>query len=186
MGAHPATSTAAKPRAPLRAGWTAPSSTDLKGRENRQIVDVSITGARVARFLDELALEFGLPEEIVLDNGPEGTSRAMFEWSERTGVRLRFIEPGKPVQNTYIESFNGRFRDECLNPHRFRSLAHAREEIGRWRDHYNTVRPLSALGCLSPIEFLTITAATAPETLAVLSLPLNTQTRPGDSRSSRP
>ncbi len=78
-------------------------------------VDVSITGARVARFLDELGLEFDLPEEIVLDNRPEGTSRAMFEWSERTGVRLRFIEPGKPVQNAFIESFNGKFRDECLN-----------------------------------------------------------------------
>lgn len=87
-----------------------------------KIVDVSISGARVARFLDELALEFGLPEEIVLDNGPEGTSRAMFEWSERTGVRLRFIEPGKPVQNAYVECFNGRFRDECLNLHWFRSL----------------------------------------------------------------
>lgn len=151
-----------------------------------QIVDVSITGARVARFLDELGLEFGLPEEIVLDNGPEGTSRAMFEWSERTGVRQRFIEPGKPVQNAYIESFNGKFRDECLNLHWFRSLQHARDEIGRWRDHYNTARPHSALGYLSPMEFLTITAATAPETLAVSALPLNTQTRPGDSRSSRP
>ncbi len=79
-----------------------------------QIVDVSIPGARVARFLDDLALRFGLPEEIVLDNGPEGTSKAMFDWSERTGVRLRFIEPGKPVQNAFVESFNGKFRDECL------------------------------------------------------------------------
>jgi putative transposase len=151
-----------------------------------QIVDVSITGARVARFLDELALKFGLPEEIVLDNGPEGTSRAMLEWSERTGVRLRFIEPGKPVQNAFIESFNGKFRDECLNLHWFRSLQHARDEIARWRDHYSTARPHSALGYLSPMEFLTITAATAPETLAVSVLPLNTQTRPEDSRSSRP
>ena len=65
-----------------------------------QIVDVSISGARMARFLDDLALRHGLPEEIVLDNGPEGTSRAMFDWSEKTGVRLRFIEPGKPVRDT--------------------------------------------------------------------------------------
>ena len=79
-----------------------------------QIVDVSIPGVRIARFLDDLGLRLGLPEEVVLDNGPEGTSRAMFEWSERTGVRLRFIEPGKPVQNAFVESFNGRFRDERL------------------------------------------------------------------------
>ena len=68
-----------------------------------QLVDLSISGARVARYLDELAGHLGLPEEIVLDNGPEGTSRAMFDWSERTGVRLRFIEPGKPVQNAFVE-----------------------------------------------------------------------------------
>lgn len=75
-----------------------------------QIVDVSITGARLARYLDDLALLHGLPKEIILDNGPEGTSRAMFEWSERTGVLLRFIEPGKPVQNAFVESFNGKLR----------------------------------------------------------------------------
>lgn len=86
-----------------------------------QIVDVSILGARVARFLDDLVFRMGLPEEIILDNGPEGTSKAMFDWSERTGVRLRFIELGKPVQNAFVESFNGKFRDECLNLHWFRS-----------------------------------------------------------------
>lgn len=123
-----------------------------------QIIDLSISGARVARYLDELAVDFGLPAEIVLDNGPEGTSRAMFEWSERTGVRLRFIEPGKPVQNAFVESFNGKLRDECLNLHWFRSLRHARNEIAAWRGHYNAVRPHSALGWLSPLEFLTNTA----------------------------
>ena len=111
-----------------------------------QIVDLSISGARVARYLDELAGRFGLPEEIVLDNGPEGTSRAMFDWSERTGVRLRFIEPGKPAQNAFVESFNGKMRDECLNLHWFRSLRHARDEIAAWRRHYNAKRPHSALG----------------------------------------
>jgi putative transposase len=151
-----------------------------------QIVDVSIPGARVARFLDDLALRFGLPEEIVLDNGPEGTSKAMFDWSERTRVRLRFIEPGKPVQNAFVESFNGKFRDECLNLHWFRSLRHAREEIARWRRHYNTERPHSALGYLSPTEFLIKANAPAPETLAVSTLPLNTQTQPENSGSPRP
>lgn len=123
-----------------------------------QIVDVSISGARMVRFLDELALLHGLPEQIVLDNGPEGTSRAMFDWSERTGVRLRFIEPGKPVQNAFVESFNGRLRDECLNQHWFRSLNHAREEIARWRHHYNTQRPHSGLGYRTPMEFTIDTA----------------------------
>ena len=151
-----------------------------------QIVDVSIPGARVARFLDDLAQRLGLPEEIVLDNGPEGTSKAMFDWSERTGVRLRFIEPGKPVQNAFVESFNGKFRDECLNLHWFRSLRHAREEIDLWRHHYNTRRPHSALGYLSPTEFLMKTTAPALETLAVSAPPLKTETQPEDSRSYRP
>ena len=130
-----------------------------------QIVDLSISGARVARYLDELAGHFGLPKEIVLDNGPEGTSRAMFEWSERTGVRLRVIEPGKPVQNAFVESFNGRMRDECLNLHWFRSLLHAREEIAAWRGHYNAKRPHSALGWLSPMEFVNTTTAPVLEPL---------------------
>jgi putative transposase len=88
-----------------------------------QIIDLSISGARLARYLDEIALVHGLPEEIVLDNGPEGTSRAMFDWSERTGVRLRFIGPGKPIQNAFAESFNGQLRDECLNQHWFNRCA---------------------------------------------------------------
>lgn len=119
-----------------------------------QIVDLSIPGARLVRFLDELGQRSGLPEEIVLDNGPEGTSRAMFDWSERTGVVLRFIEPGKPVQNAFIESFNGRFRDECLNQHWFRSLRDARTRIEDWRRHYNTGRPHSALGYRTPVEII--------------------------------
>lgn len=151
-----------------------------------QIVDVSISGARIARFLGELALRVGLPEEIVLDDGPQGTSRAMFDWSERTGVRLRFIEPGKPVQNAFVESFNGKFRDECLNLYGFRSLRHAREEIDRWRDHYNTERPHSALGYIPPKEFLNLTAAPALETLAVSASSLDTQSQPENSTSPWP
>ena len=118
-----------------------------------QIVDFSISGERMARYLDELAMAIGLPEEIVLDNGPEGTSKAMFEWAERTSVQLRFIEPGKPVQNAFIESFNGRFRDECLNQHWFSSIRHARQEIENWRVHYNLQRPHSSLGYKTPNEF---------------------------------
>lgn len=110
----------------------------------------------------------------------------MFEWSEKTGVRLRFIEPGKPVQNAFVESFNGKFRDECLNLHWFRSLRHARAEIESWRNHYNTERPHSALGYLSPTEFLMNTPAPSLETLAVSALTLNTQTQPEDSGSNRP
>ncbi len=105
---------------------------------------------------------------------------------ERTGVRLRFIEPGKPVQNAFVESLNGRFRDECLNLHWFRSLRHAREEIERWRHHYNTERPHSALGYRTPMEVLTNTAAAALEPLAGSALPLIAQFKPEDSSSSRP
>ena len=151
-----------------------------------QIVDLSISGARVARYLDQLGERLGLPEEIVLDNGPEGTSRAMFEWSERTRVRLRFIEPGKPVQNAFVESLNGKLRDECLNLHWFRSLNHAREEIGAWRRHYNAIRPHSALGYLSPMEFLRINAAPSLEPLAGSAPALNATRRPEDSSSARP
>lgn len=150
-----------------------------------QIVDVSISGARLARFLDELGEMLGLPAEIVLDNGPEGTSKAMFEWSERTGVRLRFIEPGKPVQNAFVESFNGRFRDECLNLHWFRSIRHARAEISVWRRHYNYERPHSALGYRSPAEFMT-TAAPALEPLAGSALALNPSATPEDPSFARP
>ena len=137
-----------------------------------QIVDVSISGARVARHLDDLALLHCMPEEIVLDNGPEGTSRAMFDWSERTGVRLRFIKPDKPVQNALVESLKGKLRDECLNLQWFRSLRHGPEEIERWRHHRNTERPHSALGYRTPMEVLTNTAAAALELLAGSALPL--------------
>lgn len=150
-----------------------------------QIVDLSIPGIRLARFLDDLAPRWGLPEEIILDNGPEGTSRAMFEWSERTGVRLRFIEPGKPVQNAFVESFNGRFRDECLNEHWFRSLAHARHEIAAWRRHYNTRRPHSALGYRTPIEFATTTAP-ALELVEGSTPALGALNQVEDSRFQRP
>ena len=115
--------------------------------------EFSISGERIARLLDELAVRHGLPEEIVSDNGPEFTSKAMFLWSQRTGVRLRFIDPGKPIQNAFAESLIGKFRDECLNDTWFRSLPEARRIIEAWRIHYNTRRPHSSLGYLTPVQY---------------------------------
>jgi len=111
-----------------------------------QIVDVSISGLRVARCLDALAENRGLPRTIVCDNGPEFTGKEMFFWSQRTRVQLHFIQPGKPTQNAFVESFNGKFRDQCLNLNWFRDLAEARRTIEDWRVHYNEVRPHRSLG----------------------------------------
>jgi putative transposase len=127
---------------------------DTFTRESLAIeVDTSITGERVARILDRVIAERGAqPEEIVMDNGPELTSRALDQWAYERGVRLRFIAPGKPVQNAFIESFNGRLRDECLNQHWFWSLADARQIVEEWRLDYNRARPHSAIGWLTPEE----------------------------------
>ena len=116
-------------------------------------VDTSLGGLRVCRVLDRVAAGQGLPEAIVLDNGPEFRSRALAAWSEERGVRLEFIQPGKPVQNAYVESFNGRLRDECLNANWFTSLSDARRKIEAWRVDYNQERPHSSLGYLAPQEF---------------------------------
>jgi len=118
-----------------------------------QLVDTSISGVRLVRYLDELAQLRPRPKSIVMDNGPELTSKAMFFWSQRTGVKLCFIQPGKPTQNAFVESFNARFRDGCLNQHWFRSLDDAREIIRNWRRHYNNVRPHSSLGYQAPAVF---------------------------------
>jgi len=116
-------------------------------------VDTSLGGLRVRRVLDRIASERGLPEAIVLDNGPEFRSRALGAWSEERGVRLEFIQPGKPVQNAYVESFNGRLRDECLNANWFTSLSDARRKIEAWRQDYNQQRPHSSLDYVPPAEF---------------------------------
>jgi putative transposase len=116
-------------------------------------VDTSLGGLRVRRVLDRVVSERGLPEAIVLDNGPEFRSRALAAWSEERGVRLEFIQPGKPVQNAYVESFNGRLRDECLNANWFTNLNDARRKIEVWRRDYNQERPHSSLGYLSPTAF---------------------------------
>ena len=115
-------------------------------------VDTSLPGLRVTRVLDRLAVDRGVPELITVDNGPEFAGRVLDAWAYTHGVRLHFIEPGKPVQNAYIESFNGRLRDECLNEHWFTSLPLARTIVESWRDDYNAVRPHSALGNRTPEE----------------------------------
>jgi putative transposase len=116
-------------------------------------VAVSITGERVAEALDRLKASRGLSPAIVCDNGSEYTSKAMDQWAYRNGVELKFIQPGKPMQNGFIESFNGRFRHECLNQHWFQDLVHAKNTIEDWRIEYNTDRPNKALGKKTPEEF---------------------------------
>lgn len=116
-------------------------------------VDASITGERVIRTLEWLKETRGLPGMLVMDNGPEFTSRAMLVWSKPAGVNLHFIDPGRPVQNAFIESFNGKLRDECLNQHWFVSLEEARRIIKSWRMDYNTTRPHSSLGYMTPEAF---------------------------------
>lgn len=116
-------------------------------------VDRSLPGLRVVRVLDRLAETIGLPDVIVMDNGPEFSGRALDTWAYARGVQLRFIRPGKPIENAFVESFNGKFRDECLNEHWFASVAEARALIEAWRVDYNTVRPHSALDGATPEQF---------------------------------
>jgi putative transposase len=117
-------------------------------------VDTSINGIRVTRVLTEIGQKEGLPEIIIIDNGPEFISNALDNWAYQRGVKLIFIRPGKPVENAYIESFNGRLRDECLNENWFLTLEHAGGIIEKWRMDYNNARPHSSLGYLTPEEFL--------------------------------
>ena len=117
-------------------------------------VDTSLGGGRVTRVLDAIAAVRGYPRTIVMDNGPELTSLAMLRWSVDRGVRLHHIAPGKPTQNAYIESFNGKLRDECLNENDFSSLLQARQIIEYWRQDYNENRPHAALNNRTPQEFV--------------------------------
>jgi putative transposase len=116
-------------------------------------VDTSLSGHRVCRVLDRLVAERGHPKRILTDNGPEFTSKALDRWAYEHCVELQFIQPGKPVQNALIESFNGTMRNECLNEHWFLDLEDARELIEAWRLDYNTQRPHSSLGGMTPGEF---------------------------------
>lgn len=126
----------------------------------------TIGGDHLTRLLDAVCSQRGRPMMIRSDNGPEFTGKAMLTWAHRHGIALRLIEPGKPNQNAYVESFNGRLRDECLNEHWFTSLAHARTVIESWRSEYNNERPKKSLGGLTPSQYakqLAIKAVTLPD-----------------------
>ena len=123
-------------------------------RECRGIVaDFSLSGERVTRCLDQMFDYFGAPQSILTDNGTEFTSTAMFGWIQDKPTKHHFIEPGKPSLNAFIESFNGRLRDECLNETVFKSIEHVRVIVDTWKEHYNRQRPHSALNYLTPIEY---------------------------------
>lgn len=124
-------------------------------------VERAISGLGVTRVLDRLALSRGLPRIIRTDNGKEFCGKAMVAWAHARGVQLRLIQPGKPNQNAYVESFNGRLRDECLNEHWFPTLLHARTEIETWRREYNEERPKKILGGLTPAAYAKQLAAKA-------------------------
>jgi putative transposase len=117
------------------------------------ITDNSIGGMRVVRELEQIMKERGKPKMIISDNGTEFTSNTVIKWSMEQGISWHYITPGKPNENPFIESFNGRLRDECLNENQFSSLSEAKGVINNWREDYNNQRPHSALGYLTPREF---------------------------------
>ena len=127
---------------------------DAFTRENLSLeVDTSLSSRRVTRALEAVIQRRPMPEAIRCDNGPEFTSRHFLSWCEERKIQLIHIQPGRPMQNGHIESFNGRLRDECLNANWFHNLADARRTIGAWRDEYNSERPHSSLGYRTPNEF---------------------------------
>ncbi len=125
-------------------------------------VDTSLPAARVVRVLDKLVWQHGLPESLRVDNGPEFISMTLHDWAAKHGVKLDFIQPGKPTQNAHVESFNGRFRDECLAQARFPTLARARVEIELDRLDYNSERPHSSLSYQTPKAFGDIARCNVP------------------------
>jgi putative transposase len=132
-------------------------------------IDTSIGGSRVARELDRLIEKHGKPHCIISDNGTELTSRAVLQWAQDNSIEWHYITPGKPTENGYTESLNGKLRDECLNEHCFMTLAHARHLIEAWRQDYNTVRPHSRLNYQTPAEYAAAASAGLRQTLAVAS-----------------
>jgi putative transposase len=149
-------------------------------------VDTSLPGLRVVQVLERVAEERDLPEAIQVDNGPEFISRVVDQWAYANGVALHFIDPGKPVQNAFIESFNGKFRDECLNQSWHTSLEDARQIIEAWRKDYNTVRPHSSLGYRTPKEYAARIAArpASPPTPVVSITSVEAQTEMQEPRSA--
>lgn len=117
------------------------------------LADFSLNAQKVIACLEQIKTTRGLPRAITVDNGTEFASRAMDTWAYQNKVKLDFIRPGKPVENAFIESFNGKLRDECLNVNAFATVADAAEKVEAWRRDYNTCRPHSAIGNLSPEEF---------------------------------
>jgi putative transposase len=132
----------------------------------------TLGGDHLTRILDGICAQRGTPSVIRTDNGPEFIGQAMLNWAHHRGVALRLIEPGKPNQNAYVESFNGRLRDECLNEHWFVSLAHARMVIEAWRREYNEERPKRSLAGLTPVQY-------------AKQLAMRPSTMPDDSKSIR-
>jgi len=123
-------------------------------RENVALIaDTSLSGARVVRELEKTMAVRGRPNTIVSDNGTEFTSMAILRWVQETGLDWHYIAPGKPTQNAFIESFNGKLRDECLNENLFSSLTDAKDVLKDWKEDYNHHRPHSSLGNLTPQEF---------------------------------
>ena len=146
-------------------------------------VDLSLSSLRVIRALERAIEVYGKPAMLVMDNGPEFTSRAFDAWAYARGIQLHWIDPGRPVQNAYVESFNARFRDECLNVHHFADLADARALIETWREDYNDVRPHTALGGRTPNEFLSLSeGGMPPSERELVTLPIH----PNDPSDSHP
>ena len=116
--------------------------------------DFSLTGKKVARALEHVGQWRPLPQVITVDNGSEFVGKDLDNWTYWRGIKLDFIWPGKPVENAYIESFNGRLRDECLNDQVFTTLEDAQEKIETWRADYNDCRPHGSLGNLTPSEYI--------------------------------
>jgi len=131
----------------------------------RLLADQSLTGGKVAQALDPLVAHRGVPRSITVDNGSEFASRVMDAWAYQHGIQLAFIRPGKPVENGFIESFNGRLRDECLNVEVFFTLEDVREKLARWQVDYNLLRPHSALQDQAPATFAADWARTRPSAL---------------------
>ena len=141
---------------------------DLATRECLAIeVDTSLPGARVVRVLERLCAAQGRPRTITMDNGPEFAGLALDAWAYKEGVQLDFIDPGKPMQNGHLESFNGKFRDECLNQHWFVSLEEARSVSEPWRVDYNERRPHRSLKRLTPAEFAAKCSSKQPAELSL-------------------
>jgi putative transposase len=135
--------------------FTCVTMTDLCSKEVPvSEVDNSIGGERVCRILDRLFAGRPLPETVILENGPEFSGTAVDAWAAQHGGRLHFIQPGKPVQHAFIESFNGKFRDECLNEHWVLTLQAAQVVIEAWRQEYTEERTHSAIGDVTPMEFI--------------------------------